>query len=77
MTRSPDRPPARGPSPRVDVAFGALLILVAIAIVVTADPLWNAGAMVAAALVGGLGLEALIAARLGRPSLLSRIGPLP
>lgn len=77
MTRNPDKAPPKGPSPRVETAYGALLILVAIAIVVTADPAWNMGAIVAAVLVGGLGVEAVLAARQGRRSLLSRIGPLP
>lgn len=77
MSPSPETPPPKGPSTRVETAFGLGLVAVAIAIVVYADPGVGLGAWVAAALVGGLGLEAVIAAARGRRSLLSRIGPLP
>jgi hypothetical protein len=77
MTRTPDRPPPNGPSPRVESAFGIGFILVAIAIVVYADPGMGAGPWLVAAVIGGLGLDAVLAAARGRRSLLSRIGPLP
>jgi hypothetical protein len=78
MTRSPESPPPKTPaSPRVDAAFGAGFILVAIAIVVYADPGMGVGPWLAGMAVGGLGLDALIAGARGRRSLLSRIGPLP
>jgi hypothetical protein len=77
MSRPPDPSAPKSPSPRVESAFGIGFILVAIAIVVYADPGTGVGPWQAAGAVGGLGLEAVIAAARGRRSLLSRIGPLP
>lgn len=77
MTREPQGQPPREPSSRVEAAVGVLLILAAIAIVVVADPGTGVGALVAALVLAGLGLDAVHAAARGRRSLLSRIGPLP
>jgi hypothetical protein len=77
MSRLPEPPPGKRPSATVEAAFGIGLILLAIAIEVYADPSLGFGPRLAAALVGGLGMEAVIAAIRGRRSLLSRIGPLP
>ena len=77
MSRLPDPSAPKGPSPRVESAFGIGCLLVAVAIVAYADPAMGGGPWRAAAAVGGLGLEAVIAAARGRRSLLSRIGPLP
>jgi hypothetical protein len=55
--------------------IGTLFVGVGIAIAVTAEN--GALSYLAAAVVGGLGVEALYSAATGRTSLLSRIGPLP
>lgn len=59
----------------VTAAFGMVFIALAILI------LWvsglAAGPLLAACIVGGLGLDALLAAIGNRRSLVSRIGPLP
>jgi len=58
-------------------AFGTLLIVLAVATVVSVEPeLRWAGAAVAVVLAI-LGVEAVIAAVRGRASIVSRIGPLP
>ena len=51
-------------------------IFYAVAIVLAVTPL-SVSALLAAIVIGALGIEALLAARGGRRSLLSRIGPLP
>lgn len=56
-------------------AFGLLFAAIAFAIVVLTDR--SLGPMLAAACIGLLGVEAIISALRSRPSLLSRIGPLP
>lgn len=61
----------------VTTVFGLLFIGVAGAIVLYPDGALHTGAVVAAVLIGGLGVEALVSALRDRPSLLSRIGPLP
>ncbi len=66
-----------GGSRKADAIVGALFLAVGVAILPAAWPSTPLGAVTAAALVGGLGLEAIIAALRGRRSLLSRIGPLP
>lgn len=66
-----------GGSRKADAIVGALFLAVGVAILPAAWPSTPLGAVAAAALVGGLGLEAIIAALRGRRSLLSRIGPLP
>jgi hypothetical protein len=61
----------------VTAAFGLLFLIVALLIVVTSDTATRFGALLAAIIVGGLGLDALISALRDKRSLLSRIGPLP
>ena len=56
---------------------GALFVALAIAIIVVVDRPIGLGALVAAMVIGLLGIDALIAAVRGKRSLLSRIGPLP
>jgi hypothetical protein len=60
-----------------DAGFGAFFLALGVAIFATRDPAAALGALIAAIVVGGLGVEALVAAARGRRSLLSRIGPLP
>lgn len=59
----------------VTAAFGLLFIVLAILVYVESDR--SASAVVAALILGGLGLDAMISAFRGRKSLLARIGPLP
>lgn len=59
----------------VTAAFGLLFAVLALVIVVVSDR--TAGPLLAALLLGGLGVDALASAFRGKPSLLSRIGPLP
>jgi hypothetical protein len=58
------------------VIIGLLFCCIAVAIVLAVTPL-SVSALLAAIVIGALGIEALLAARGGRRSLLSRIGPLP
>lgn len=62
---------------KVEAAFGAFFVALAIAILATSDRPIPLGAIAAAAIVGFLGLDAIVGAVRGRRSLLSRIGPLP
>jgi hypothetical protein len=57
--------------------FGVFFMLVAVLILVTIDTSVRWGALLAAVLVGGLGLDAVVSAFRKRQSLLARIGPLP
>lgn len=59
----------------VTAAFGLLFALLAIAIIVLSDR--TAGPLLASLVIGILGIDALVSAFRGKPSLLSRIGPLP
>lgn len=59
----------------VTCVFGTLFVAVALAIFVISESSW--GALIAGALVGGLGLDAIISALRNKKSLLARIGPLP
>ena len=60
----------------VTAAVGALLVACALAIVLVVAVLdWTA--MIAAAVIAALGVEALAAAARGRSALLARLGPLP
>ncbi len=62
---------------KVDAAFGAFFLALAIAILATSARPIPLGAIAAAAIVGLLGVDAIVGAVSGRRSLLSRIGPLP
>ncbi len=68
-----------GPS-RLDrfiaLLFGLVFCGIALAIVLLAQPL-STGPVIAAVVLGGLGLDAVVSAVRGTQSLLSRIGPLP
>ena len=55
--------------------FGVLFIGLALAILVTSEI--SFGVLIAAFVVGGLGMDAIVSAFRGRTSLLARIGPLP
>jgi hypothetical protein len=61
----------------VTATVGLVFIALAVVIVFTADKNHTLGAVVAAFIVGGLGVDATISAARNRPSILSRIGPLP
>jgi hypothetical protein len=56
---------------------GLLFIVLAIAILATADGDRKLGATLAAVVVGGLGVDAMVSAARNRLSILARIGPLP
>ena len=59
----------------VACAFGVLFLALALTIVVVSDI--SLGTVIAAAVIGGLGLDAIVSALRNRKSLLARIGPLP
>jgi hypothetical protein len=59
----------------ITAGIGILFVALAVLIVLVAETAWMT--YLAALAVGGLGLDAIIAARHGRRSLISRIGPLP
>lgn len=59
----------------VTAVFGVLFTIVAIAIVVVSE--FTIGAILAAVVIGILGINAMIGAYRNTPTLLSRIGPLP
>ncbi len=61
----------------VTAAVGILFVGIAIAIVYWSAADHPLGASATAAVVGGLGLDALVSAVRSRRSILSRIGPLP
>jgi hypothetical protein len=57
--------------------MGASFVALAIAIIAVVDRPIGLGALVAAIVIGLLGIDALISAVRAKRSLLSRIGPLP
>ena len=59
----------------VTLGLGLLFVATAIAIVVLSE--LTVGPVVAALILGILGIDALLSAYQGRRSLVSRIGPLP
>ncbi len=59
----------------VTAALGLLFTAIAVAIVVASDRTF--GPILAAAGIGTLGVDAMTSAFRNKPSLLSRIGPLP
>jgi hypothetical protein len=59
----------------VTAAFGLLFALLAIAIIIVSDR--TVGPLFAAVVLGSLGIESVASAFRKKPSLLSRIGPLP
>lgn len=69
------------PQDRLDrwvcAGVGLLFVGLAAAIAISSDGTAGGWAYAAAAVIGVLGAEALVAAIRGRQSLMSRIGPLP
>jgi len=61
----------------VTAMVGLLFVGIAIAIVCSLDADLSLGALAAAAVIGGLGIDALLSAAFKRRSIVSRIGPLP
>jgi hypothetical protein len=61
----------------VTAMVGLLFVGLAIAIVCSFEADLSLGALAAAAVIGGLGIDALLSAARKRRSILSRIGPLP
>ena len=59
----------------VTAVFGLFFVVLAVAIVVVSDR--TVGPLLAAAVVSVLGIDAIVSALRNKPSLLSRIGPLP
>lgn len=80
MSSKPSRPasPSTSTSARiVDLLFGLLLAAIAVAILIWSEPSTLAGSLVAALILGGLGIESIYSAKRRRRSLVARIGPLP
>ncbi len=61
----------------VTAMVGLLFVGIAIAIVFLLAADLSFGALVVAAVIGGLGVDALLSAARRRRSIVSRIGPLP
>ena len=61
----------------VTAMVGLLFVSIAIAIVCSFNADLSLGALAAAAIIGGLGIDALLSAARKRRSIVSRIGPLP
>jgi len=59
----------------VNAVFGLFFVVLAVAIVVVSDR--TVGPLLAAAVISVLGIDAIASALRNKPSLLSRIGPLP
>ena len=59
----------------VTAVFGLFFVVLAVAIVVVSDH--TVGPLLAAAVISVLGIDAIASALRNKPSLLSRIGPLP
>jgi hypothetical protein len=75
-----DPNPAKDQGTRERVAavlIGALFVGIALAILASFMHDLSVGALLAAVVIGGLGIEALLSAARNRRCLLSRIGPLP
>lgn len=61
----------------VTTVFGVFFVVLAGVVLFAAWESAPIGAVLVALVVGFLGVEAIVSARRDRPSLLSRIGPLP
>jgi hypothetical protein len=59
----------------ITAVSGLAFLMMAIAILLTTDR--SIGPVVAALIIGALGVDAMISAWRNKPALLSRIGPLP
>lgn len=78
MIDNPDPARDQGTRERVAAALiGALFVGVALAILASFMHDLSIGPVLAAVVIGGLGIEALLSAVRNRRCLLSRIGPLP
>jgi hypothetical protein len=60
-----------------NTVLGLLLVAVAVWILVVTSPSPSIGAVIASLVAGGLGVDGLVSAIRSRPSLLSRLGPMP
>jgi hypothetical protein len=65
------------PRRRYGIAFGAFLIVLAIMILALMEPSSRIGSIIAAVVLGALGVDQLISSLRGSASLLERVGPLP
>ncbi|MGG6239493.1 hypothetical protein ACQ4N7_12770 [Nodosilinea sp. AN01ver1] len=61
----------------ITATFGLVFVLLAIAILATADSNRKLGSALVAIIVGGLGGDAMVSAARNGRSILSRLGPLP
>ena len=61
----------------VTALFGVFLILLAVAILLLVDRSMIVGGVVAALVLGLLGVDACVSAARDKPALVQRIGPLP
>lgn len=78
MAMNPIKPePGTKAQRTADALFGIFFIVLAVAILVAGSESTLTGALVAAIVVGGLGVDALVNAARNKRSLISRIGPLP
>jgi hypothetical protein len=78
MTDNPNPAKDQGTRERVAaVLIGALFVGIALAILASFMHDLSVGPLLAAVVIGGLGIEALLSAARHRRCLLSRIGPLP
>ena len=58
-------------------AFGAVLLIIAITLLVLYDGSEGIGPLIRVVVLGGLGLDQVLSNLRGRDSLMDRIGPLP
>jgi len=75
MKKPRNRPATSATHRFITGALGALFVVVAVVIGVISE--LTMGVILAALVIGGLGLDALVNAWRNRPSLLEKIGPLP
>lgn len=61
----------------VTAVFGVFLMVLAIAILLSADEPMGVGAFVVSLVMALLGVDACVSAARNKPSLVERIGPLP
>lgn len=61
----------------VGACLGAMFVLIALYLALSAPSALGTGEIIAIVLLGGLGIDAIVSAVRDRRSLISRIGPLP
>jgi hypothetical protein len=61
----------------VGALFGIFFVVIALVILFTSNASNRVGAIAAAVVIGGLGLDLVASSIRGKRSLLARIGPLP